>query len=103
MSAKSLLLLVTVVSSALCSGSNCYDHQRVDYKSQFTPAECSKSCSVTPFFSPDHSLDTYMDLIDSAMNSIDIYTPGDNNTIYCIARYFRSLTFSWISQFLYQP
>lgn len=69
------LLLAHLVSSAYCSA-NCYDHQLANYESQFEPAQCNQQCKVTPYFSPDHSLDTYLDLIQSATDSVDLYTPG---------------------------
>lgn len=55
---------------------NCYDHQTETYDARFTPTYCTSTCSVTPFFSPDTSLDTYTSLIESATETIDIYTPG---------------------------
>ncbi len=70
-----LLLLVALATSGQCTD-NCYDHQTVDYKTSFSPVECGQQCSVTPFFSPDHSVNMYLDLIESATESIDIYTPG---------------------------
>lgn len=70
-----LLLACCLVTSGHCSAT-CYDHQSTDYKMQFKPTQCNQQCTVTPFFSPDHSLDTYLDLIQSATESIDIYTPG---------------------------
>lgn len=73
---KTVLSLLYLVTAANCDAT-CFDHQTADYTSQFDPAECNKKCTVTPFFSPDHSLDTYMDLIQSATETIDIYTPGE--------------------------
>lgn len=69
-------LLLCIVASGY-STPECFDHQSKDYNSQFQPASCNQKCTVTPFFSPDHSLDTYLDLIQSATESIDIYTPGE--------------------------
>ncbi len=77
----SLLLLVTLISATYSTSDQCYDHQKTDYKTQFSPVKCGLGCSVTPFFSPDHSLDTYMSLIESATDSIDIYTPGELNQL----------------------
>ena len=54
---------------------NCYDHQVTTYNSQFDSTQCGV-CEVTPFFSPDTSLDVYIELIKSAQESIDIYTPS---------------------------
>lgn len=65
-----------LTTARLSDAAVCYDHQTTDYDSQFQPVECGQKCSVTPFFSPDHSLDVYLDLINSAEQSIDIFTPG---------------------------
>lgn len=73
---RTLLLTLHLVATVYCSA-DCYDHQSIDYKPQFSPSECNKKCIVTPYFSPDHSLDTYLELIQSATESIDIYTPGE--------------------------
>ena len=55
----------------------CYNHQTQTYDARFKPASnCEDMCTVTPYFSPDHSLDTYISLIESATETIDIYTPG---------------------------
>lgn len=75
MKLKLLLLAASIVASGY-STPECFDHQSEDYKSQFEPADCNEKCTVTPFFSPDHSVDTYLDLIQTAEDSIDIYTPG---------------------------
>ena len=56
-------------------GSYCYDHQRETYNARFKPATCG-SCTVTPFFSPDTSVEAYVQLIESAAGSIDVYTPS---------------------------
>ncbi len=74
-SLKQLVLLAHLVAAVNCDAT-CYDHQNTDYKAQFYPTECKQKCSVTPFFSPDHSVDVYLDLIQTATETIDIYTPG---------------------------
>ena len=71
-----VLLLVTGVAKLADAQARCYDHQTTDYRSRFDPAECGQQCTVTPFFSPDHSLDVYLDFIASAQDSLDIFTPG---------------------------
>ncbi len=81
MSSPGALLLLVALATSGHSTRECYDHQTVDYKAHFSPVQCGQSCSVTPFFSPDHSVDMYMDLIESATESIDIYTPGENACI----------------------
>lgn len=70
-----LLVLAALVVGTNCDN-KCYDHQTTDYTTRFSPVECGQACTVTPFFSPDHSVDTYLDLIESATESIDIFTPG---------------------------
>ena len=62
--------------SATAASDNCYDHQTETYDARFKPTYCIKTCTVTPFFSPDTSISTYVSLIESAQESIDIYTPG---------------------------
>ena len=75
-----LVFLALAVSCALfkaaAASDNCYDHQTVTYDARFKPTYCIKTCTVTPFFSPDTSVDTYVKLIESAKETIDIYTPG---------------------------
>ncbi len=68
--------LPTVTKAAAAGSDNCYDHQTETYDARFNPTQCTSTCTVTPFFSPDTSLDTYTSLIESATESIDIYTPG---------------------------
>ena len=58
-------------------GSYCYDHQTETYDARFQPAVCTGTCTVTPFFSPDTSINTYVKLIKTAKESIDIYTPSE--------------------------
>ena len=55
---------------------NCYDHQTETYDARFSPTSCIKTCTVTPFFSPDTAILTYVSLIEDAEDTIDIYTPG---------------------------
>ena len=49
-------------------------------------SNCEDMCTVTPYFSPDHSLDTYISLIESATETIDIYTPGQLHVL-CLRSY----------------
>ena len=65
------LCLASIVSSALI------DQQSTTYTSTHKPSYCSTTCSATPFFSPDNSIDTYVKLIEEAEDSIDLYTPGE--------------------------
>ena len=69
-------LLFLAIAQLAATDTRCYDHQSADYSSRFEPAECGQTCTVTPFFSPDHSLDVYLDVINSATESLDIFTPG---------------------------
>ena len=55
----------------------CYDHQKETYRAEYRPADCTQACTVTPFFSPDHSIDAYMQLIDGAEESIDLLEPSN--------------------------
>lgn len=71
------LVVFAACASPLALGtSKCYDHQTQTYQSRFSPTYCKDTCSVTPFFSPDHSVDVYVDLIQSATEAVDIFTPG---------------------------
>ena len=65
-----------------------YNHQTQTYDARFKPdSNCEDMCTVTPYFSPDHSLDTYVNLIESATETIDIYTPGEMHVcVYVAAR-----------------
>ena len=86
--ALSLAVLLSLFAVAkLSSAAICYDHQTTDYSSRFEPAECGQTCTVTPFFSPDHSLDMYLDVINSASESLDIFTPGTKQRN-SVAKYF---------------
>ena len=77
---RSVYLVAACVHAQLLffggSCSYCYDHQTATYNARFTSADCSQTCTVTPFFSPDNSIETYVNLIKAAKESIDIYTPG---------------------------
>ena len=54
-----------------------YDHQTTTYHSVAQPRTCTgTSKAVTPFFSPDSSIQTYVSLIEEATESIDLYAPG---------------------------
>ena len=70
--------LASIVSSATQSDHDCY-HQTETYTSTHKPSYCSTTCSATPFFSPDHSIDTYVKLIEEAEESIDLSTPGEQS------------------------
>lgn len=72
---KEFLLFLLVVGLVSAS-TPCYDHQKETYHAQFRPVSCSQPCSVTPFFSPDHSIDAYVDVINSAEENIDLMEPG---------------------------
>lgn len=71
-----LLCLASIVSAAPQSDP-AYDHQTKTYTSSHKPSYCLSTCSATPFFSPDHSIDTYVKLIQEAEESIDLFTPGE--------------------------
>lgn len=61
-----------------------FDHQTETYKATFEPVSCEDDDATgMPFFSPDHSIDAYVQLIQSAMSSIDLYTPGFSSWSYC--------------------
>ena len=60
-----------------------YDHQTTTYTARFDSSSCSEDVSITPFFSPDHSIDTYVKLIEEAEESIDIFAPGELYLKFC--------------------
>eukprot|EP00731_Ephydatia_muelleri_P036690 Em0305g10a len=73
-----LWMLALAIAAAVQPGRTsdpCYDHQTLNYTTQFEPSECSTTCTVTPFFSPDTSVEAYIALIESAQTTIDIFTP----------------------------
>jgi len=72
-----LLSVVAACANLALSTDLCYNHQMQSYDARFNPTSCEETCTVTPYFSPDHSVDTYVKLIQSATESIDIYTPGE--------------------------
>ena len=83
-----LLFLAFAACLGLALSSDlCYNHQTQTYDARFKPASnCEDMCTVTPYFSPDHSLDTYISLIESATETIDIYTPGQLHVL-CLRSY----------------
>ena len=79
---KAMLLSLSIVilaslSQTKASSAPCYDHQDATYKTQFDPTECNVECTVTPFFSPDHSVSAYVSVIKAAAESIDVLEPGN--------------------------
>ena len=77
MAAAVLCALLLLAFSGGAHGSGyCWDHQQKTYNATFKPGTCGGTCTVTPFFSPDTSLPAYVQLIDAAQTSIDIYTPS---------------------------
>jgi len=90
--AYKVLGLLLIATAFQCDSQPCYDHQIDDYVAKFEVAQCNEQCTVTPFFSPDHSIDTYVDLIQSAKESIDLYTPGKKSCTICEPSLFSSLS-----------
>lgn len=91
MAGRSWHLLFSAFAACLglaLSSDLCYNHQTQTYDARFKPdSNCEDMCTVTPYFSPDHSLDTYVNLIESATETIDIYTPGEMHVcVYIAAR-----------------
>ncbi|EGD74284.1 hypothetical protein PTSG_06293 [Salpingoeca rosetta] len=61
-----------------------YDHQTKTYHAQFKPLELSSAdLTITPFFSPDHSVDTIVDFISKASKTLDIITPSFSSWSHC--------------------
>eukprot|EP00698_Gefionella_okellyi_P012872 TRINITY_DN34_c0_g1_i1.p1 TRINITY_DN34_c0_g1~~TRINITY_DN34_c0_g1_i1.p1 ORF type:complete len:452 (-),score=78.97 TRINITY_DN34_c0_g1_i1:26-1342(-) len=75
--ARAATFCVALIALALVFAQDpSYDHQTKTYTSQFQPISLAGNMQIMPFFSPDHSLDTQIDLINSATSTIDIYQPG---------------------------
>ena len=54
-----------------------YDGQKVTYNASLKPVEvAAATLTLTPFFSPEHSTTTLVELIASATSTLDIQTPG---------------------------
>lgn len=77
-----VLLVFAITVDLTLSSSPCYNHQTDTYSTQFEPTTCGSECTVTPFFSPDHSIHAYLSVIESAQNTLDIFTPGRYIYIY---------------------
>jgi hypothetical protein len=60
------------------------DLQRHTYKSPFKPLElANRKVTLTPIFSPDHSLDTETKLVERARQTLDIAIPSISGFHYC--------------------
>jgi phosphatidylserine/phosphatidylglycerophosphate/cardiolipin synthase-like enzyme len=65
-----------LVASAIATEPT-FDHQVTTYTASHDPVDTLESKMIlTPFFSPDHSIDTLVNLIDKANTSLDIMTPS---------------------------
>lgn len=53
-----------------------YDHQNVTYESPFPPMRVTTQISMQPFFSPDTSVPTELEVIQDAKHRIDISIPS---------------------------
>jgi len=82
---KIALFLAALVASVQAQNTDpSFDHQTKTYKATFTPVSVQgEDLTLTPFFSPDHSIDTLVDLINQAKTSIDIQTPGMSSWVGC--------------------
>jgi phosphatidylserine/phosphatidylglycerophosphate/cardiolipin synthase-like enzyme len=80
-------LALAALSAALVQAQNSdpsFDHQQKTYTSSFKPLSLHDAeLTLVPFFSPDHSIDTLVDLINGAQVSLDIQTPGVSSWIGC--------------------
>jgi len=70
-------ILLALTATAVLGRKSHYDHQTETYTSQHKGTGCRKAMNVTSYFSPDHSIEMYVSLINSATESIDIFTPGN--------------------------
>jgi hypothetical protein len=51
------------------------------YEALFQPKFCSQKCNVIPFFSPDNSLEAYMQVISEAKENIMIANPSKTDIL----------------------
>lgn len=70
-----IFALVTLLLVQDHSNGYCFNHQTDTYNEQFNLKTCS-SCSVTPFLSPDNSLEAHLQMIEEAQESISIANPS---------------------------
>ncbi|KAJ3436987.1 cardiolipin hydrolase [Anaeramoeba flamelloides] len=71
------LIFFLILASCFCKSPFSYDHQTKTYVANHEPGVTgSGDCTITPFFSPDHSIDSLTKLIESATKTLDIGTPG---------------------------
>jgi len=79
---KNCLLFIVVSTTwvvALCAKlppDPSWDHQTQTYYATNTPVSVTGMISITPYFSPDHSIDVETQLIENATISVDIGIPG---------------------------
>lgn len=75
-----LLIVFVLFVVALVNGQQpadpIYDHQTVTYVAKTSPVNSTENITVTPFFSPDHSIDVETSLVESAQTIIRIGIPG---------------------------
>lgn len=78
MKALAGILVVLFVALVRCQTPQdpTYDHQTVTYDATIQPVETQASLTVTPFFSPDHSIDTETTLVQGAQSIIKFGIPG---------------------------
>lgn len=61
-----------------------YDHQHSTYHAKHKPLRIANAdLRITPFFSPDHSMDTMVEFIQGAKSKLDIITPSLSSWSHC--------------------
>ena len=88
-------LFITIFGRVLASGP-CYNHQDETYNAHFKPSSCRSTCTVTPFFSPDNSVNAYVSVIQDAKENIDLLEPGKINKLYIILFIFSHIIIIYI-------
>eukprot|EP01091_Cochliopodium_minus_P019209 TRINITY_DN800_c0_g1_i2.p1 TRINITY_DN800_c0_g1~~TRINITY_DN800_c0_g1_i2.p1 ORF type:complete len:433 (-),score=134.89 TRINITY_DN800_c0_g1_i2:271-1569(-) len=74
---KLILFIFVLLFSLILAQDPSYDHQTTTYTANHQPySQNSVSASITPFFSPVHSVSVLTKLIEGAQQSLDIGTPG---------------------------
>jgi len=78
-----VILLLVHIAQILADADPSYDHQTKTYTANISPQSSTGLMTLTPFFSPDNSIDVETQLILNAQDSVDIGAPGFNSWIEC--------------------
>lgn len=80
---KLLLVILLVLACVSAKGSH-GDHQKKTYHADYKPMVLKNpTVTITPYFTPDHGLQTTVDMIQEAKSSINIATPSWSSWLSC--------------------